>query len=255
LCEREEQQQGGGGGRGGVEENVRFTLFVRPYLDSNSTHGTGCTLSAALACALARGDTGTCVVGFFFGLLNSLFDISFLRLQVVEAVKFATTYTHYGIATAFPVGHGHGPLNHMHSILPRMVQRRVHMVPPSPPFLPANAKMSRGFLRRDDVIYRPTPNDPYPLVRMLIRSNADIWKQYVEHDFVRQLGQGTLSRDRFVHFIKCAAPRFSLSFPFMAVLYLPTRSYHFQAGLSLPQILRSRKRVNSRSDSPIHRRF
>lgn len=30
------------------------TLFVRPYLDSKSTHGTGCTLSAALACALAR---------------------------------------------------------------------------------------------------------------------------------------------------------------------------------------------------------
>ena len=43
--------------------------------------------------------------------------------QVVEAVKFATMYTHYGIATAFPVGHGHGPLNHMHSLLPRMVQR------------------------------------------------------------------------------------------------------------------------------------
>ena len=43
---------GGGDGRG--EGRGRHTLFVRPLLDSTSTHGTGCTLSAALACALAR---------------------------------------------------------------------------------------------------------------------------------------------------------------------------------------------------------
>ena len=47
LCEQEE----------GVDV---CTLFVRPYLDSNSTHGTGCTLSAALACALARGEPRAC---------------------------------------------------------------------------------------------------------------------------------------------------------------------------------------------------
>lgn len=32
-----------------------ITLFLRPRIDSTSTHGTGCTLSAALACALGRG--------------------------------------------------------------------------------------------------------------------------------------------------------------------------------------------------------
>jgi hypothetical protein len=53
-------------------------------------------------------------------------------------------------------------------------------------------------------IGRPTTNDPYPLVRTLIRSNVGVWKQYVQHDFVRQLGQGTLSRERFIHFLKCA---------------------------------------------------
>ena len=51
LCEVDERGGGSGGERGGT----RCTLFVRPYLDSTSTHGTGCTLSAALACALARG--------------------------------------------------------------------------------------------------------------------------------------------------------------------------------------------------------
>lgn len=34
------------------------TLFIRPKVDSTSTHGTGCTLSAALVCNLARGMTG-----------------------------------------------------------------------------------------------------------------------------------------------------------------------------------------------------
>jgi len=40
---------------------------------------------------------------------------------------------------------------------------------------------------------------------MLIRSNMDVWKHYVEHDFVKQLGQGTLPRERFIHFLKCAS--------------------------------------------------
>ncbi|KAH8995894.1 hypothetical protein EDB86DRAFT_2921246 [Lactarius hatsudake] len=125
---------------------------------SKNTHGTGCTLSAALACALARGE------------------------PLAEAVKFATMYTHHGIAAAFPIGSGHGPLNHMHPLFSR----------------PLN---------------RPTPSDPYPLVRTLIRSNADVWKQYVRHDF------GTLSRERFLHFIK--------------------QDYHY------PQILRQGKRTRS----------
>jgi len=42
LCEKEDDQGGGG-------DTGKCTLFVRPYLDSTSTHGTGCTLSAALA--------------------------------------------------------------------------------------------------------------------------------------------------------------------------------------------------------------
>ena len=33
-----------------------MTLFIRPRVESTSTHGTGCTLSAALVCALAQGD-------------------------------------------------------------------------------------------------------------------------------------------------------------------------------------------------------
>lgn len=39
-----------------LQEANSTTLFVRPRIESKSTHGTGCTLSSALACALARGD-------------------------------------------------------------------------------------------------------------------------------------------------------------------------------------------------------
>ena len=69
---------------------------------------------------------------------------------------------------------------------------------------------------------------------MLIRSNADVWKQYVQHDFVKQLGQGTLSRERFIHFLKCAATVSA------GLLYLYSqKNFPFltlQAGLSLSQI-------------------
>lgn len=37
------------------ERDGTAALFVRPRVDSTSTHGTGCTLSAALACEFARG--------------------------------------------------------------------------------------------------------------------------------------------------------------------------------------------------------
>ncbi|CAK5263697.1 unnamed protein product, partial [Mycena citricolor] len=74
------------------EKDGRTTVFARPRIDSSSTHGTGCTLSAALACFLGSGAT------------------------VHEAVSRATAFTHLGIATASAIGTGYGPLNHLHSI-------------------------------------------------------------------------------------------------------------------------------------------
>jgi hydroxymethylpyrimidine/phosphomethylpyrimidine kinase len=115
----------GGGGDGRGEGRGRHTLFVRPFLDSTSTHGTGCTLSAALACALARGTPRThftrCRSRTPAKIVDSILHMS--HATVIEAVEFAGTYTHHGIATAFPIGSGHGPLNHMHTLLPRALHR------------------------------------------------------------------------------------------------------------------------------------
>ena len=48
-----------------------FTLFVRTRVQSSSTHGTGCTLSAAIASGLAKGQTGSGMPNF------SLYPCSF----------------------------------------------------------------------------------------------------------------------------------------------------------------------------------
>ena len=62
--------------------------FTHPRLTTTSTHGTGCTLSSAVAAHLALGQP--------------------LR----SAVRDALDYVHRAIATAPRLGGGHGPLNH-----------------------------------------------------------------------------------------------------------------------------------------------
>ena len=59
---------------------------------TQNTHGTGCTLSSAIAAALAKGD------------------------DMETAVRFAKAYVTAAIAAAdrFAVGHGHGPVHHFH---------------------------------------------------------------------------------------------------------------------------------------------
>ena len=62
--------------------------FTRPRLPTTSTHGTGCTLSAAVTAGLALGRS--------------------LERSVADALE----YVHLAIATAPGLGKGHGPLNH-----------------------------------------------------------------------------------------------------------------------------------------------
>jgi len=63
--------------------------FRSRRLESSSTHGTGCTLSAAIAAQLAKGES------------------------LHAAVRTSIEYVHNAIATAPGLGRGHGPLNHL----------------------------------------------------------------------------------------------------------------------------------------------
>jgi hydroxymethylpyrimidine kinase/phosphomethylpyrimidine kinase len=62
--------------------------FSAERIVSNHTHGTGCTLSSALACLLAQGRS------------------------IREAVPIAKDYVSRAILSAPGAGHGNGPLNH-----------------------------------------------------------------------------------------------------------------------------------------------
>ncbi len=64
-----------------------------PRIASNNTHGTGCTLSSAIAAGLAKG------------------------LRLVEAVAEAKAYVTLAIAGAdrLTIGSGHGPVHHFHA--------------------------------------------------------------------------------------------------------------------------------------------
>jgi hydroxymethylpyrimidine/phosphomethylpyrimidine kinase len=67
--------------------------FTAEKIDTKNTHGTGCTLSAAIAASLAKG------------------------ASLAEAVADAKAYVTAAIAAAdeLTIGHGHGPVHHFHA--------------------------------------------------------------------------------------------------------------------------------------------
>ena len=69
-----------------------FHEFEHPRLATRSTHGTGCTLSSAIAARLARG------------------------MELEQAVNGAIGYLRAAIRGAYPLGSGHGPVDHLHAL-------------------------------------------------------------------------------------------------------------------------------------------
>ncbi len=66
-----------------------ITAFDSPRIDAKHTHGTGCTLSAAIASNLGRG------------------------LDLAEAVREARDWLHGAMKNAVEIGGGVGPVNHL----------------------------------------------------------------------------------------------------------------------------------------------
>jgi hydroxymethylpyrimidine/phosphomethylpyrimidine kinase len=87
------------GGHGSGPESVDLlveaescTRFAAPRIETHNSHGTGCTLSSAIAAGLAKG------------------------LSLGEAVRDAKAYVSAAIAAAdqLKIGSGHGPLHHFY---------------------------------------------------------------------------------------------------------------------------------------------
>jgi hydroxymethylpyrimidine/phosphomethylpyrimidine kinase len=83
----------GGHREGGAATDIlfdghQFHTFSMPRVHTTSTHGTGCTFASAIAAFLARGKS------------------------VPEAVCAAKEYLTEALRNAYPIGQGHGPVNH-----------------------------------------------------------------------------------------------------------------------------------------------
>jgi len=72
-----------------------ITHFSSPRIITVHTHGTGCTLSAAIAAQLAKG------------------------VPLIAAVRLAKAYVSLAIAHAFPLGKGVGPTHHFYELYER----------------------------------------------------------------------------------------------------------------------------------------
>ena len=83
----------GGHGQGAEAVDLLYgatdpIAYATPRLDTKNTHGTGCTLSAAIVACLAKGE------------------------DLPGAIRKAKDYVTEAIRRGMPVGQGHGPLNH-----------------------------------------------------------------------------------------------------------------------------------------------
>lgn len=70
----------------------KFTYLSQERIDTKHTHGTGCTLSSAIAANIAKG------------------------LDIEEAVKLAKEYITMAISNGFELGKGVGPTNHFYKL-------------------------------------------------------------------------------------------------------------------------------------------
>ncbi len=75
-------------------DGTEFHEFAAPRIDTGNDHGAGDTLAAATACALAHG------------------------YSVPQAVEFGKAWVTECIRAAYPLGHGHGPVNALFRLQP-----------------------------------------------------------------------------------------------------------------------------------------
>jgi len=73
-------------------DGTRTVELPAERIATANTHGTGCTYSAAIAARLAQGD------------------------EWLEAVRQAKAYLTEAIRRSYAVGHGHGPVDHLHPL-------------------------------------------------------------------------------------------------------------------------------------------
>ena len=136
-------------------------------VDTRNTHGTGCSLSAALATRIAAGET------------------------VADALTWSTRWLHEAIrhADALEVGGGHGPVDHFHR-----AHRLAAAADATPwPHLTGPLPTSPA----------PAPHlEPAgPHTQALWEATGQVWGEVMDLAFICQLRDGTLPRRDFAFYL------------------------------------------------------
>lgn len=118
-----------------------------PFIRSQNTHGTGCSLASAIAANLASG------------------------MSVTTAVANANAYVEAGIRSGLSLGKGSGPINHFHSLY-------------ALPFPPGG--FIEYMLNRDDVKEPWRKHTEHDFVRQLAAGILDVerFKYYLVQDYI-----------------------------------------------------------------------
>ncbi|MFW0112626.1 bifunctional hydroxymethylpyrimidine kinase/phosphomethylpyrimidine kinase, partial [Rothia sp. CCM 9416] len=138
-------------------------VFRQKKIDTSNTHGTGCSLSAALATRLATG------------------------ASLEAALEWTSTWLHGAISTShhLSVGQGHGPINHFWRL---WEQSRV-------------ADATPVKLGDFEATTRPPQiSAAGPQTKRLWELTGQIWDSICELPFVQQLASGTLATADFTFY-------------------------------------------------------
>jgi hydroxymethylpyrimidine/phosphomethylpyrimidine kinase len=81
-----------------VFDGTYYLEFANERIETENTHGTGCTYSAAIAAHLARG------------------------LTPIESINEAKIFVHEALRASYRVGSGHSPVNHFFGFGPVLVR-------------------------------------------------------------------------------------------------------------------------------------
>lgn len=158
-----------------VRPDGQVHVVANPRVDTTNSHGTGCSLSAALATRMGAGD------------------------PVDKALEWSTRWLNEALrgADALQVGSGSGPVDHF--AVTRRLQRAADATPW--PHLRTDA-------HRDGIITPSARKSPVPALapagpftRALWEATGDVLGGILDSGFIRGLGDGTLSQEEFLFYI------------------------------------------------------
>ncbi|QGU04567.1 Hydroxymethylpyrimidine/phosphomethylpyrimidine kinase [Corynebacterium comes] len=136
-------------------------------VDTKNTHGTGCSLSAALATRIASGE------------------------PVNEALEWSTRWLHDSIsnADALDVGSGHGPVDHFHRT------RRLEAAADTTPWPHLTGPLP--------TLPAPSPHlvPAGPHTQAMWEATGEVWGEIMDLTFIRELRSGTLRPRDFAFYL------------------------------------------------------